>query len=173
VELVFTLHHFYREISNGGNLMDKRGQSALEYLMTYGWALVVILIVVAALFALGILSPATYQGATCRGFGKIAYIDHTFDVNGDFIIQLANGSGKSINASDANVGVACEQDGTWDATAGSTANWKGSGYYTFQVTTGCTVTAGDNYITDVNIVYTPSGRLQQVETAVCSGAIRP
>ena len=141
--------------------------------MTYGWALVVILIVVAALFALGILSPATYQGATCRGFGKIAYIDHTFDSNGDFIIQLANGSGKSIGASDANVGIDCEQDGTWDAVSTTSSNWKGSGYYFFSASTGCTVVAGDNYISDVNIVYKPAGRLAQVETAVCSGAVRP
>ncbi len=33
---------------------NKKGQSALEYLMTYGWALVVIVIVIAALFAFGV-----------------------------------------------------------------------------------------------------------------------
>lgn len=153
--------------------MDRRGQSALEYLMTYGWALVVILIVVAALFALGILSPATYQGATCRGFGKIAYIDHAFDSNGDFIIQLANGSGKNITSGNATVGLDYDQDGTWDASVASGSNWKGSGYYTFQITSGTSFTAGNNYISDVNIVYTPAGRLQQVETATCSGAYRP
>jgi hypothetical protein len=143
--------------------------------MTYGWALVVILIVVAALFALGILSPATYQGATCRGFGKIAYIDHVQDVSGAFTIQLANGSGKSIGALDANVGIDCEQDGTWDDMNSNAVNWKGSSYLTFVLDgVGCqNLTAGDNYISDVNIVYTPQGRLQQIETAVCSGAVRP
>lgn len=39
--------------------MDKKGQSALEYLMTYGWALVVIVIVVAALVVFGVFSTPT------------------------------------------------------------------------------------------------------------------
>ena len=41
----------------------KRGQSALEYLMTYGWALVVIVIAVAALVVL--INPNTIQGNQC------------------------------------------------------------------------------------------------------------
>lgn len=41
----------------------KRGQSALEYLMTYGWALVVIVIAVAALVVL--INPSTIQGNQC------------------------------------------------------------------------------------------------------------
>ena len=35
---------------------NNKGQSALEYLMTYGWALVVIVIVIAALFAFGVFN---------------------------------------------------------------------------------------------------------------------
>jgi hypothetical protein len=153
--------------------MDYRGQSALEYLMTYGWALVVILVVIAALFALGILSPATYQGATCRGFGKIAYFDHVYDSNGDFLIQLGNGSGRTITTGSATFGIDYDQDGTWDGSVATAATWQGSSNYLFQLASGSgAVTAGDNYISDVNIVYTPSGRLQQVETATCSGAYR-
>ena len=41
-------------------MKNKRAQAALEYLMTYGWALVIIAIVAAALFAMGIINPATY-----------------------------------------------------------------------------------------------------------------
>ena len=36
--------------------MQKRGQSAMEYLMTYGWAILVVLIVLAALFYLGVFN---------------------------------------------------------------------------------------------------------------------
>jgi len=35
----------------------KRGQSAMEFLMTYGWAILVVLIVLGALFYLGVFSP--------------------------------------------------------------------------------------------------------------------
>ena len=153
-------------------MMNLRGQSALEYLMTYGWALVVILVVIAALFALGILTPATYQGATCRGFGKIAYMDHALDANGDFHIRLANGSGQNILASNAIVSVDVEQDGIWDGTATNAAIWKGSALETFVINSGVTQASGVNYVSDVNIVYTPAGRLTQVETALCTGAVR-
>ena len=39
--------------------MFKKAQAAMEFLMTYGWAILVVLIVRAALFYLGIFSPRT------------------------------------------------------------------------------------------------------------------
>ena len=42
--------------------MRKKGQAAMEYLMTYGWAILIVIIVAAALYALGIFNPATYTG---------------------------------------------------------------------------------------------------------------
>jgi len=38
----------------------KKGQAALEYLMTYGWAVLIIGIVAAVLYATGILNPETW-----------------------------------------------------------------------------------------------------------------
>ncbi len=38
-----------------------KGQGALEYLMTYGWALIIIVIVGTALYVLGPLNPETYD----------------------------------------------------------------------------------------------------------------
>jgi len=42
----------------------KKGQSAMEYLMTYGWAILIILIAVGALFSLGVFSPSVPN--TCQ-----------------------------------------------------------------------------------------------------------
>jgi len=39
--------------------MNKKSQSAMEYLMTYGWAILVVLIALGALFYLGVFSPKT------------------------------------------------------------------------------------------------------------------
>ena len=39
--------------------MFKKAQAAMEFLMTYGWAILVVLIVLAALFYLGIFTPKT------------------------------------------------------------------------------------------------------------------
>ncbi len=48
----------------GINSKIVRGQSAMEYLMTYGWAILIIAIVMAAFFALGLFKSPT--GTTCR-----------------------------------------------------------------------------------------------------------
>jgi|SRR3989344_2805831 len=37
--------------------MNRKSQSAMEYLMTYGWAILVVLIALGALFYLGVFSP--------------------------------------------------------------------------------------------------------------------
>ena len=39
--------------------MDERSQSAMEYLMTYGWAILIIAVVLGAIYSLGLFSPAT------------------------------------------------------------------------------------------------------------------
>ena len=38
-----------------------KGNGIMDYLMAYGWVLLVIILVGAAFFALGLLDPATYQ----------------------------------------------------------------------------------------------------------------
>ena len=43
----------------GDILHNKKAQAAMEFLMTYGWAIIVVLLVLAALFSLGIFSPRT------------------------------------------------------------------------------------------------------------------
>jgi len=44
---------------------NQKGQSAMEYLMTYGWAILIIAIVLAALFALGVFSTGNVLGTSC------------------------------------------------------------------------------------------------------------
>lgn len=45
-------------------MYSKKAQSAMEYLMTYGWAILIILIAVGALFYLGVFSPSVPN--TCQ-----------------------------------------------------------------------------------------------------------
>ena len=57
--------------------MNKKGQGAMEYLMTYGWAILVVLIVGIVLWQLGIFSGLGGGANTSTGFsaGKIGIID--------------------------------------------------------------------------------------------------
>ncbi len=46
-----------------------RGQASLEYVMTYGWAILALVIVLAALFATGVFSPSYLVAEECS-FGS-------------------------------------------------------------------------------------------------------
>jgi hypothetical protein len=44
---------------------NRKAQSAMEYLMTYGWAILIIAVVLGALFSLGVFSGASLIGNAC------------------------------------------------------------------------------------------------------------
>jgi hypothetical protein len=69
----------------------RNGQAALEFLMTYGWAILAIVIVGAALFALGFFSPQIFaSGKACLGFSSLSYVDHAFANDGNLTVQLGS-----------------------------------------------------------------------------------
>jgi hypothetical protein len=55
--------------------MRKKGQAAMEYLMTYGWAILIIIVVIGALWKMGVFK--TTGAVPCSPcFGYFAYVDH-------------------------------------------------------------------------------------------------
>jgi hypothetical protein len=59
-----------------------KAQAAMEYLMTYGWAILIIIVVVAALYAMGVLRIPTGVAPCSPCFppgSDVTYIDHTAD----------------------------------------------------------------------------------------------
>jgi hypothetical protein len=73
---------------------NKKAQSAMEYLMTYGWAILIIAIVLAALFSLGVFSSSSFTGTVCvasSGFLCSNPILH----NGNFVATIGQATGTS------------------------------------------------------------------------------
>jgi len=68
----------------------KRAQAAMEYLMTYGWALLVIVLVLGALIYLGVLNPQGRMQDMCNlqiGFGcEVAGLSD----DGTLYLQITN-----------------------------------------------------------------------------------
>ncbi len=50
------------------SIKSKRSQSALEYMMTYGWAILIIVIVAVILYSMGIFNPSSSVTFTSTGF---------------------------------------------------------------------------------------------------------
>ena len=54
----------------------KKGQAAMEYLMTYGWAILIVVVVVAALYAMGVFKPRGTTVPCSPCFSYFAYVDY-------------------------------------------------------------------------------------------------
>ncbi len=129
----------------------KKAQSAMEYLMTYGWAILIVIIVAAALFALGVFNPATYTQQTAIGFQgfQIPSGGWQFTSGGQLTLQLKNMAGANINITQVQATYA----GT-PATNSNASNTIGPGSAKTYIITGLpTAAAGSSYSIDVVISY--------------------
>ncbi len=90
-----------------------KSQSAMEYLMTYGWAILIIAVVLAALFELGVFNPMTFapkaSPGSCQvvrpdGAGTTNFISLSGECNGElpqYVAQFNGRDGSTWTASGA------------------------------------------------------------------------
>ncbi len=75
---------------------SKRSQSALEYMMTYGWAILIIVIVAVILYSMGIFNPSSSISTTITGFSSTPVSSALFTNNGGLSISVQNSVGYPI-----------------------------------------------------------------------------
>ena len=142
--------------------MNKKSQAAMEFLMTYGWAILVVLAAIAALAYFGVLSPEKFlpekcilePGLTCVS-SKITSTETT--------LFVANGLGRTITITSVTVGT-CTGTFTSQMSSGNTSSFvlspcinglakdKFKGDITLKYTekdTGLTKTAYGNIVTKI------------------------
>ncbi len=78
-----------------GAFVFKNAQAAIEFLMTYGWAILVVLVVIGALAYFGVLSPSTFLPEKCTFPAGTSCNDVEVGSNGLRLI-LQNSGGKDI-----------------------------------------------------------------------------
>ena len=71
-------------------------QSAMEYLMTYGWAIIVILVVLAALYTIGVFTPGANFGNSCGGNFKFSCGTLVLATNGSLSFVFGQNTGAII-----------------------------------------------------------------------------
>ena len=88
-------------------MSSKKGQAAMEYLMTYGWALVALVVVIAALMATGAFNPSYLIAEECTlqpdlsCTGHVLYLDTSETPQLEF--RISNGLGYDIVLSGVNI----------------------------------------------------------------------
>ena len=77
-------------------MSGKKAQSAMEFLMTYGWAILIMLVVIAILFMLGVFTPETAAPNACvlpQGFSCYGY---AIGEGGTFALDVGQATGGDI-----------------------------------------------------------------------------
>ena len=100
----------FRKSFNKVKLLGKspaKAQSAMEYLMTYGWAILIIAVVLGALFQLGVFNPMTFAPkappGSCQVFrpngpGTTSFINLEGICSGELPQYVAQFSGSSVQS---------------------------------------------------------------------------
>ena len=159
----------------------KKGQAAMEFLMTYGWAILVVIAAIAALAYFGVLDPAQLLPDRCQFpagmdcIGKAAVAGETLPAadDGTVTFALRNNIGFDIGAN--NVETVDDTGGctsyqlsndlgvTWLPATGpvvlgtATANVDVGNNDRLQVqVSGCDMTTGDKYQGTISVSYVDS-----------------
>ena len=130
---------------------SRKSQAAMEFLMTYGWAILVVLVAIGALAYFGVLSPDKFLPAKCQLPAGIACSDFKVvagatGTTGTVDVVLRNGLGFDINAITVAVG-GCP---TTHIPPASITNGEDESYQA----TGCTITSGSKFSGPLNVSYT-------------------
>ena len=123
--------------------MKKIGQAAMEFLMTYGWAILVVLVAIGALAYFGVLSPEKQLPERCMLQAGVECADAKV-TSDSVILVLRNGLGKTIEISNVSIGSNCVTDVATTLTNGDQATL---------TVTGCAFTVGEKMNEDLEIQY--------------------
>lgn len=131
--------------------MAKKGQAAMEFLMTYGWAILVVLIAIGALAYFGVLNPSRFLPASCTlmpGMSCDAFIVNSTGIT----MKVTNGMGSDLTsvqmttASDASTCTSTSSNSVATFTDGS------SEWFRFSCTP-----SGSRFKGDISVAYTQEG----------------
>lgn len=128
--------------------MQKKGQAAMEFLMTYGWAILAAVIAIGVLAYFGVFSPGKYVTGN-------AVVSPPFYVNaqnvktGGVTLELKNNGGESYDIASVYV----SNCGTYTPSSTETVAEGSSD----TVIVPCTLTAGTSFKGDITVKYTKSG----------------
>jgi len=84
-------------------MVIRKGQAALDFLMTYGWAIALVVIVAAALFALGIFDAGNFIGTKAAGFSGISVQGWQMSTGGTLTLMLNNQVGQRVNVTGVDI----------------------------------------------------------------------
>ena len=133
--------------------MHKKGQAAMEFLMTYGWAILVVLVAIGALAYFGVLSPGKFLPESCTIAPGYSCEDFKIGTDGSATVILKNGAKATLNTISVSIGAvaatACNPNTGLAVGSITTCTWAAA-----SLATG---TAGERFKDTVSFTYTEAG----------------
>ncbi|MFH1915694.1 MAG: hypothetical protein ABIJ21_00370 [Nanoarchaeota archaeon] len=81
--------------------MRRTGQAAFEFLVTYGWAFIIVLVVLGILAYFGVFSASQFTPERCDFGPQLECIDFIVNSQGYILLKFQNSFGDSINITGA------------------------------------------------------------------------
>ena len=142
-------------------MFTKKGQAAMEFLMTYGWAILVVLAAIGALAYFGVLSPDRFLPSKCTVAGGFSCTEYKVDgTAGTVSLRIQNNLGRDI----ASANVTLDGKGSNSACPATPTKTFSSSVVngdfindSLMTWTGCTF-SGTKYQGDITVTYIISGQ---------------
>ena len=161
-------------------MLNKKSQAAMEFLMTYGWAIMIVLIGIGALFFLGVFNPSTpstcniaspfiCQDVALKNLGFTALFIRLASTN----IDTATIGNIKINGAvcpDASIKVGYKSDMTDLAATRDITNSKNTAAYVNCIMAGVPI-AGSKFSGTFDITWTKTFGTNHVTSGTFSGTI--
>ena len=84
---------------------DVKAQTAFEMLMSYGWAILVITIVVGILYAMGVFNPSNVAPSSCKLPAGLSCKTFKIDKSARLTLEIGQSTGKTLRVT----GVGCSK----------------------------------------------------------------
>ena len=134
-------------------MREKRGQAAMEFLMTYGWAILAAVIVIGVLASFGVFSPKLPTACVLSPpFYCVAVAADTVGVD----IEVRNGAGGTVTVTNLTLEGCTPVAGTYVMVDQNVT--------IFSIP--CALISGENFQGDLTVIYTTAGStLEQISSA--------
>ena len=133
--------------------MNKKGQAAMEFLMTYGWAILAAVIAIGVLAYFGVFSPGKYVSGTAIVSAPFYIQAHNIKAT-NVSLGIKNNGGEIYNITSVLIGTGCATTTLPGVIAAEGVN---STIDIIVPCTGTVRTVGDNFKGDITIKYTKEG----------------
>jgi uncharacterized protein (UPF0333 family) len=141
--------------------MEKRGQAAMEFLMTYGWAILAAIVAIAVLAWFGVFSPGRYVSSMCNIAAPLGCDEYSLS-SSQIRLRVRNGAGDTIQIANLQVKGCGVYSTAYTVNDGNIAD----------INVTCAGVTGNRFRGDIIVNYTKgAGLIQQSTTGVISGSL--